>query len=346
MLTEMLSARNVPALLPQDQRIETLQREEYGFLPEKPSALSFAVEEDVIPRFCGGNAQLHRVTVSCTVRGKAFSFPFSAVLPSDGRAHPFFIHINFRDAVPDRYMPTEELVDNGFAVLSFCYLDVSSDDGDFTNGLAGVLFDGGRRAATDPGKIALWAWAAHRVMDWAETRPDALDCAQSVVCGHSRLGKTALFTAATDPRFAYAYSNDSGCSGAALARGTRGETVRDITRVFPYWFCENYLQYADNEAAMPFDQHDLIAAVAPRRVLVGSASEDNWADPISEQLACLAASPAFANGFACPDRPAETGEAFLEGDVGYHLRRGRHFFSRADWHQLIRFVRLHGGETV
>ena len=344
MLAEMLRERSVPDLLPKETALETLQREEYGFLPEKPSDLSFTVEENVIPRFCGGNAELHRVDVSCKVRGKPFSFPFSAVLPTDGKKHPFFIHINFRDAVPDRYMPTEELVDNGFAVLSFCYKDVTSDDGDFTNGLAGLLFDGGKRAPDDPGKIALWAWAAQRVMDWAETRADALDFTQSVVCGHSRLGKTALFAAATDPRFAYAYSNDSGCSGAALARGTRGETVRDICRQFPFWFCENYLKYVDNENAMPFDQHDLIAAVAPRRVLIGSASEDSWADPLSEQLACVAASPAFNRAFDCPDRPAEAGEAFPYGDIGYHLRRGRHYFTRADWHQLIRFVKLHGGE--
>lgn len=344
MLTELLQERTIPPLLPKEISPEILQREEYGFLPEKPDALSFTAEENLIPRFCAGNAELHRITVSFTVRGKPFAFPFSAVLPTDGKRHPFFIHINFRDAVPDRYMPTEELVDNGFAVLSFCYQDVASDDGDFTTGLAGLLLENGKRGPSDPGKIALWAWAAHRVMDWAETRPDALDLTQSVVCGHSRLGKTALLAAATDPRFAFAYSNDSGCSGAALARGTRGETVRDICQKFPYWFCENYLQYVDNEGSMPFDQHDLIAAIAPRRVLIGSAAEDYWADPLSEQLACAAASPAFDRGLDCPDRPALAGEAFLSGDVGYHLRHGRHYFSRADWHQLMRFVKLHGEE--
>ena len=345
MLNALLRERDVPALLPREEMLDILQREEYGFLPEKPSALSFEVEENLIPRFCGGNAELHRVTAHCTVNGREFSFPFSAVLPTDGKTHPFFIHINFRDAVPDRYMPTEELIDNGFAVLSFCYKDVSSDDGDFTDGLAGVLLDSGKRSPADPGKIALWAWAAQRVMDWAQTRGDVLDLSQSVVCGHSRLGKTALLTAAADTRFAYGYSNDSGCSGAALARGTSGETVRDICQKFPFWFCKNYLQYVDNEAGLPFDQHDLIAAVAPRRVLIGSASEDTWADPLSEQLACVAASPAFTHGFDGPDRPAQAGEAFLSGDMGYHLRRGRHYFSRADWHQLIRFVRLHGGEA-
>ena len=345
MLHELLKERNIPPLLPRAQALELLQREEYGVLPAAPDALSFTVTENIIPRFCGGNAELHHITAHCTVRGQPFSFPFSAVFPTDGKPHPFFIHINFRDAVPDRYMPTEELIDNGFAVLSFCYKDISSDDGDFTDGLAGLLFENGKRSPSDPGKIALWAWAAQRVMDWAETRPDALDLSAAVVCGHSRLGKTALLTAATDPRFAFAYSNDSGCSGAALARGTRGETIRDICEKFPYWFCENYLQYIGNEAQMPFDQHDLIAAIAPRRVLIGSASQDYWADPISEQLACVAASPAFQIGFTGAERPAAEGEAFLRGDVGYHLRRGRHYFSRADWHQLIRFVKQHSGKT-
>ena len=124
MMKEELKKRNVPAPLPKEKALETLQREEYGFLPEAPEDLSFSAEENLIPRFCGGNAELHRVNVHCTVNGKPFSFPFSAVLPTDGKKHPFFVHINFRPDVPDRYMPTEELVDEGFAVLSFCYKDV------------------------------------------------------------------------------------------------------------------------------------------------------------------------------------------------------------------------------
>ena len=92
---------------------------------------------------------------------------------------------------------------------------------------------------------------------------------------------------------------------------------------------------------MPFDQHFLVASIAPRKVLIGSASEDLWADPLSEELCCLAASPAFEKGFIYEDRKPQMGEAFLKGDVGYHLRRGQHYFSREDWHQLIRFIRCH-----
>lgn len=341
MLTNLLTQRKLPALLPREQMLDILREEVYGAIPETPEALSFTAEKNIIPNFCAGKAVCNKVTANCTMRGKAFSFPFYAALPTDGKRHPFFVHINFRDCIPDRYMPTEELIDSGFAVLSFCYNDVTADNEDFTHGLAGILYPEGIREANGTGKIAMWAWAAHRVLDYAQTLDGILDLDCAVVCGHSRLGKTALLAAATDARFAFAYSNDSGCSGAAITREKQGEHVKDICKNFPYWFCHNYQRYADNEQAMPFDQHYLLAAIAPRKVLVGSASEDLWADPVSEQLCCMAAAPAFPGGFVCPDRPAEIGEEFFRGDIGYHLRRGLHYFSREDWHKLIKFISLH-----
>ncbi|MBE6592169.1 MAG: hypothetical protein E7646_09030 [Ruminococcaceae bacterium] len=321
--------------------LRILQNEEYGYLPAPPEKLKFSSEKAKVSNFCAGKAKLYNLTAHCTVKGKEFKFPFYYTEPTADGKHPFFIHINFRDCVPDRYMPTEELVDNGFAVLSFCYKDVTSDDGDFTDGLAGVLYQGRERTNTEGGKIALWAWAAQRVMDYAVTQKEKLDLERSVVCGHSRLGKTALLTAATDERFKFCYSNDSGCCGSAISRGKNGETLKKIYEVFPFWFCKNLEKYKENEDALPFDQHSLIACIAPRRVLIGSASEDLWADPQAEQLSCFAASSAFLKGFDCPDRAAEPGEAFLKGDIAYHLRRGLHYFSREDWARLIEFVNLH-----
>ncbi len=342
MLHELLIDRRLPPLCDRTAMLDVLQREEYGFLPPAPVSVTFTAEDmPAVTNFCAGKATLQKVTAACDLDGKAFAFPFYAVIPTDGKPHPFFIHINFRPDVPDRYMPTEELVDNGFAVLSFCYKDVTSDDGDFTDGLAGVLYPDGKRNPTDAGKIALWAWAAQRVMDYAQTRGDVLRLDCGVVCGHSRLGKTALFTAATDERFAFAYSNDSGCSGAAIARGNTGEQIESICRMFPFWFCENYKQYAADPTVAPFDQHFLLASIAPRKVMVGSAAQDGWADPVSEFLACVAAGGAFAGGFVCDDRLPQVDDCFIDGDVGYHLREGLHYFSRTDWHRLIQFVHQH-----
>ena len=343
MLSEILKERNVPELLSREEMLDIVQAQLFGYLPPRPEKISFETEENIIPKFCAGKAVCHKVTVNTVINGKEFSFPFLATLPTDEEKHPFFVHINFRDLNPDRYMPTEELVDNGFAVLSVWYNDITTDDGDFTNGFAGVLFENGKRNDTDCGKIAMWAWAAQRILDYAETLPDKLDLSRSVVCGHSRLGKTALFAGATDERFAFSYSNDSGCSGAAIARGTApgGERVADICRNFPFWFCENYKKYCNNEYNMPFDQHYLVASIAPRKVLIGSASEDKWADPLSEMLCCVASSPAFVNGFKYEDRPPQIDDKFFDGDIGYHMRKGLHYFSREDWLRLIEFVNLH-----
>ena len=334
-----LQKRNLPQLKTKEEMLDILFKEEYGFLPPKPDSLTFDIEKSVIKNFCAGKATLDKVTVNCVIGNKSFSFPFSATIPTAPGKHPFFIQINFGPEVPHRGQPTEEIIDNGFAVLSFCFKDVTSDDNDFTNGLAGVLYENGERGPTDAGKIAMWAWAAQRVMDYAQTLGDKLDLDCGIVCGHSRLGKTALLTGATDERFRFVYSNDSGCSGAAITRNKQGETAARIYKAFPFWFCENYKKYPHNEENMPFDQHYLVASIAPRYVLIGSASTDLWADPISEQLCCFAASDAFENGFIC-DRQAQEGDEFFDGDLGYHLRKGPHYFGREDWNKLIKFVNL------
>lgn len=340
-LTEKLNERVLPQLLSREEMLDLLLKEEYGYIPPAPSEMTFDVQENYIPNFCAGKAQAKKITANCVMGDKVFSFPFYAVIPVKEGKYPFFVHINFRDDVPDRYMPSEELVDNGFAVFSFCYKDVTSDDGDFTNGLAGVLFENGKRGLSDAGKIAMWAWAAHRVLDYAYLNSEKLDLKSAVVCGHSRLGKTALLTAATDERFKFAYSNNSGCSGAAVFRGKSGETTEHIYNVFPYWFCENFGKYRNRENEMPFDQHYLLASIAPRFVCVGSATEDAWADPVSEFLSCVASSDAFNNPFKCDDRFPKLNDIWFQGDVGYHLREGLHYFGREDWLRLIEFIRLH-----
>ena len=345
MLSDLIKSRKIPALAPKDDMMSTLLAEEYGIPVPKPDSLDFSVKANTVSNFCAGAASLDVVTITAHFGEKEFSFPVYFTRPTDGEKHPFFVHINFRDAVPDRYMPTEELIDNGFAVLSFCYSDVTSDNVDFTNGLAGVLYPEGKRGSRDAGKLAMWAWAASRVMDYAETRADVLDLSRAVVCGHSRLGKTALLAGALDERFSFVYSNDSGCSGAAISREKQGESVARICDRFPHWFCEEYYKYGDNVDSMPFDQHWLIASIAPRFVLVGSAAEDSWADPESEMLSCLAASPAYEalglDGFIGEDRAPVAGDAWLDGRIGYHIRKGLHYFSRKDWHRLIAFVNKH-----
>ena len=319
-----------------DEIVDLLLHEEYGYFPNIDISVDVTVESKN-ERFCAGKAVQEKLAFHCKSELGEHTFPVSFIYPSNQKASPAFTYISFYS----EHKPTEEIIDNGYAIISMIYKDVSSDDGDFTNGIAGLLYKDGERGDTDCGKLGIWAWAASRLLDYALTR-DEIDPERVSVIGHSRLGKTALLAGMLDERFLCAFSNDSGCSGAALARDTGGETVEAISRVFPFWFCKNYYKYSDNEDSMPFDQHFLLAANYPHLVYVASALEDEWAYPKNEYLSCVAASEFFTargrKGFISDDELPELRKRYNDGDIGYHLRPGRHYLSREDWQRYFEFL--------
>ena len=194
----------------------------------------------------------------------------------------------------------------------------------------------------------MWSWAASRVMDYCRTL-GCLDFSKAAVVGHSRLGKTALFTGMMDERFQFAISNNSGFAGAALNRNREdrenGEPLCSVAFCAEHhmqWFAQNYRKYIDREEEMPYDQHFLVAASAPRYAYVASAQEDLWSDPKTEYLSACAAGRVYEQlglpGLIHPDRYPVPGDSMHEGRVGYHLREGAHYFSREDWQQYMRFI--------
>ena len=175
------------------------------------------------------------------------------------------------------FWSVEYLLERGYGFATFHESDIDPDKHDFTDGVHARFTDPDVPEASRWGTIAAWAWGLHRGLDYLVTDPD-VDAEKICLIGHSRRGKTSLFAAAMDERVALVVPHQSGTGGAALSRDNDQETIERINRVFPHWFNDLFTQFNDREDRLPFDQHLLMALVAPRPLLDTAGLQDTWAN--------------------------------------------------------------------
>lgn len=238
--------------------------------------------------------------------------------------------------------PLESILNRGYGLVTFHYGDVVPDNSMPQYGLPFLLRRELAGLDNPPGSISMWAWSYSRILDYLYQQPDTVGI-PVIAAGHSRLGKTALWAAAQDERFAAAISNNSGCLGAALSRRRYGETIDSIVEMIGYWFTPYLETYRNNEQDLPVDQHQLLALIAPRPLYVASAEQDRWADPEGEYLAAAAASEVY--GLYGLERPWDDQVPPRNSPVGntlrYHMRAGGHDVVDYDWQQWLSWADSH-----
>ncbi|NBC66331.1 MAG: alpha/beta hydrolase [Bacteroidetes bacterium] len=329
----------------------------YGQIPSHFDAIEFDLINEN-PSAIEGTATLKEVDITVTRNGNSVTIRMNLFIPNavEGAA-PAFLLINHRPAenidptraVQTDFWPVERVIPKGYAMASFHVGDVADDDKEtWHHDIVDKLYPEQLNRPDGMKALGGWGWGAMRLMDYFERDSD-INEDQVVLIGHSRGGKSALWTAANDERFAIVVSNESGCGGAALYKREFSETIKLLNDVRPHWFCDNLEQYNDREADLPVDQHMLIASIAPRPVYVGSAEEDLGADPKGEFLALKHGSEVYEKIYHLPvnvpeDMPA-VNQPIIESYTGYHIRSGEHDLDLYDWDQYIKFADYHFGRN-
>lgn len=291
-----------------------------------------------------GKCTNERLTLVYEGNDRIGEFPIQIFTPTSVERPPVFLHIGFGLA-PHWYIPVEEIIDSGYALVVVDYRDMVNDNlyGDFSGGIADFFGTTSDRSCDEWGKIGMWAWGTSRIMDYLISERKELDTDKVALIGHSRLGKTALWCGAQDERFAAIISNNSGYGGAASSKHGEGERINDFIKYGSYdWFCESFKDFKDHEDEKPYDQSYLLSLIAPRYLLVGSAELDRGADPKAEFLTVCHASSAWEllgyKGLVTMDDMPKPGAFLGDGNILYHYRKGKHSLIRDDWAAYIRFL--------
>lgn len=269
------------------------------------------------------------------------------ILLSDNPAYPRFDKANDNASRGERSsrFPVKNIIDNGFGIVTACYSDIEEDRKDgWKTGIRTTMQDELQIKPQEWGAIGAWAWSLSRIMDYLEEDKD-VNAKEVAVFGHSRLGKTALWAGASDPRFSIVISNESGEGGAALARRWFGETVKLINDHFPHWFVDAYKKYNHDVFALPVDQHELLSLIAPRPLYIASAAGDLWSDPKGEFLSAWHAGEVYAlfdkKGLGTGIMPPK--DHPIGNTIHYHIRTGKHNITLYDWEQYIKFAKEQWG---
>lgn len=335
--------------------LRTYESEIYGRIPARTPKVAWRIAETNVSARDGA-AIMKRVIGRIGDDENAPEIKLTVYTPAAVKTRvPLILLVNFgggppppptagrgRGNFPSDPPVAAEILAKGWGYATVGYLDIQPDRADaWKEGVIGVTLAGRAQPAPDEwGTIGAWSWGISRILDYLET-DRSVNARQIAVHGHSRLGKTVLWASALDERIAAVFSSCAGEMGSALARRDWGETVDDMAQNFPWQFAGNFQKWPGRWNEMPVDAHMLIALSAPRPVFITGGTTDQWADPVGEFLAEVAAGPVYRllgrkdlGVTTLP--PLDT--PLTSGDLGWHYHTGGHTATPADWNAFLEFL--------
>jgi hypothetical protein len=341
--------------------LDLFTREMYGVMPPRPAHMTFdLLESDA--HALGGKATRKQVAICFAGIAAGPRMELLIYLPNRAtHPVPMIFGLNFAgnqtvDADPAIHLavnpmdpamhkprgsdagrwPIDEMLARGYGFATAYSGDIDPDKPDGYPHSVRALYPELQNRGDNFSTIGAWAWAMSRAMDYFQTDHE-IDARRVALFGWSRLGKAALWAAATDQRFALLIDSESGAGGAKLFHHNVGENIHRLNTVFPQWFCQNFRKYDGRETTMPFDMHMVVALVAPRPIY--SANSDGGFDFVGEFLSLKAAEPVYRllGKSGLPAEHVPPLDTPVVGYLGYHRRTGHHDVLPFDWKQYLQF---------
>ena len=272
-----------------------VQHYELGNKPQPPDILEATLSEDTL-------------TVMIEDGGKSLTLTAIITLPESGSGpFPAVIGVGYGTGS----LPADIFTSRGIATIQYNFGQVApwTQNG---RGMGGFY-----QLYPDPkvGYFTAWAWGISRIIDGLVQVPQAnIDVTHLAVTGCSFAGKIALYSGALDERIALTISQEPGGGGDAAWRVT--ETLsgsrETLNSAQSYgWYYEDVSQFNDAVTKLPFDQHEVMAMIAPRALFVLGNPDYEWLADESGYVACKAAHEVW-KALGVPDR-------FGFSKVGGHL---------------------------
>ena len=181
-----------------DNITEKVSEAIWGILPSKPLHLS--VKPIAInPSYLSGMASLKQMMMEIDFGDATEEIPITVVLPNKTFPCPAIIKINDENTLESSSI--EEMVNEGCAVFSVYFKDITDNNSNFKSGLYPRIA-GSRRKKTSSGKAIVWAWAAIRILEYASVLSE-IDNTKIGITGKGIFAFSARLAANADSRFSF-----------------------------------------------------------------------------------------------------------------------------------------------
>lgn len=222
-------------------------------------------------------------TLTITVGEGGNSFTMTALVTrptgAPDRPLPAIIGVNS----PTGALPGDLFRQRGIATITYRANEVAPTAFGNVTYASGNLFK--LYPETTAGSMIRWAWGVSRLIDALEKHPEArIDTTRLAVTGCSFAGKIALYSGAFDERIALTVPHESGGGGTISWRYSDMLEKRDGVEVenlihaqgsndeFP-WYARALREFKTTPNKLPYDQHELVALIAPRAVLMVESTQ-------------------------------------------------------------------------